>query len=289
MYMIWRLSHPQPKVAEPQIRLYLHEKKICIEMKLEEYITGTVAAEMPASFGEEALKAQAVAARSYTLNKLLGGASFPLGADLSDDFNTCQAYIDRETFARLHPYQSTELWNKVAGAVRATRGEIMLYNNKPINAVYYSTCGGRTASAREAWGKEVPYLQSVECTFCRESKNYDTRQTFKYGEISSDLAKSIGQQPAVKILERAPSGRVKKISLNRQVYSGEEFRKMLKLPSTWISVEAHSEELIINSHGYGHGVGMCQYGANGMASAGYDYRQILHKYYQKIELYKINY
>lgn len=288
-YMIWRHTFHKPQFAEPPIKLYLSEENQCITLSLEDYVTGTVAAEMPASFETEALKAQAVAARTYTLVKLLHGAQYPMGAQLSDDTNTCQAYISPERFQEIHSLKNKKLWSKIAQAVKATRGEVMLYQGELVDALYHSTCGGRTASALEAWGKDIPYLQSVSCDFCKESKNYNITQLYKYSDMDPDMKKIVGNKPVVHILEKASSGRIEKIQINQHIYSGEAFRAALQLPSTWIKVDVEPNGLMINSRGYGHGVGMCQYGANGMAQSGQKYLQILRKYYQGVELYKIDY
>jgi stage II sporulation protein D len=288
-YIIWRTAHPKPQFEEPKIKLYLHEENITVDLEIEEYITGTVAAEMPASFEIEALKAQAVAARSYTLCKLSNGVQYPKGAQLSDDINSCQAYVSQEEFQKSHPYKTKELWTRVSQAVKETRGEVLIYNGEPIDALYHSTCGGRTVSALEAWGKDIPYLQSVSCEFCKDSKNYNTTQLYKYSDMEPNFQNLIGKRPVVRILETTSSGRLKKLQINQNFFSAENFRQELKLPSTWLKINAGPEGLIINSRGYGHGVGMCQYGANGMAKAGQNYQQILHKYYQQVDLYKINY
>lgn len=271
----------QNKLSEPTVKLYLSKVDQVEKMKLEEYVVGTLAAEMPASFELEALKAQAVCARTYALRKLLMSPQYPHQADLSDDIYSCQAYTSQ--YNNWNP----DLVNKIHQAVNETRGVIMLYDHKPIDALYHSTCGGQTESAINGWGKDIPYLQSVKCKYCQESTHY----TNVSRETLVNLHQKLGfsKHYNIKILQRTSSGRVKKIQINSTIISGEKFRQVFDLPSTWIYLEMKNDCLIIKARGYGHGVGMCQYGANGMAKAGKKYRQILQAYYKQIGFYEIDY
>lgn len=274
--------------SEPIIKLFLHEKNKIIVLPLEEYIIGAVAAEMPAAFELEALKAQAVCARTYALRKILDQNAYPLNADLSDDCNQCQAYINKQEFVQKHPHKSKSYWEKIKKAVQETRGEIMLYNNYPIDALYHSTCGGRTAAAKDVWGTEIAYLQSVKCDYCQSSAYYKKKYTFSDNEIAQYFGKPVGGT-SIFIIKRASCGRCQAININGEIYNADVVRSKLKLPSTWMTINKKDQKIIITTHGYGHGVGMCQYGANGIAQKGYDYHQILHKYYQEIDFYKIDY
>jgi len=272
---------------EPFIKLYLSQRNIVTTMLLEDYITGTVAAEMPASFEEEALKAQAVCARTYALRKLLDHKAYPKHADLSDDINSCQAFIAEEEFLKRHA-NSKDLYLKIQRAVKATRGEIMLYQGEPIDALYHSTCGGRTESAASIWGKDVPYLRSVKCRYCTKSSHYTSVQVFSVQELNQSLSLT-DNNPTFKITDNTPSGRVKKVEINGREVSGEKLRQLLGLPSTWCDFKVENSRVEIQSRGYGHGLGLCQYGANGMAADGKDYHQILKKYYHGVKLSKLNY
>lgn len=272
---------------EPRVTLYLKEQNRTIELLLEDYILGSLAAEMPASFEIEALKAQAVCVRTYSLRKIEEKRKYPMDADLADDIHSCQAYVSAEEFACRHPQNTKNLWQKLQQAVSETRGEIMLYDGKPIDALYHSTCGGRTESAADVWGTDLPYLRSVDCQYCRESKFFSTVQVFSNQDLQNAIANIDGLE--FKIIEKSPSGRVKKITINNQVFSGDKFREILNLPSRWWDLKIDHNHLIINSRGYGHGIGMCQYGANGMAKEGKKYREILDKYYENIQFYKMNY
>lgn len=273
-------SH-KPLSQEPYIKLYLHEQDKVINMKLEEYIKGTVAAEMPASFDVEALKAQAVCARTYTIKKLTEQHPYPKGADLSDDVNTCQAFVAISS-------KSAQNFKKISKAVESTRGEIILYDSKPIDALYYSTCGGSTESAEAVWGKEVPYLHAVKCEDCEHSSHFKNTITLN-NDIINKVVGDKGKSLNIKILNKTPGGRPKTISINKHQIDASTLRKELNLPSNWIDVKVSSDTTVIETHGYGHGVGLCQYGSDGMAKRGKDYHQILKKYYQGITFYKLSY
>lgn len=269
----------------PPVKLYRSQTQQVEELSLEEYVLGTVAAEMPASFELEALKAQAVCARTYALRKLVDGKDYPLGAELSDDITTCQAYVNAEEFAERHPQQNEELWAKIQQAVNETRGEVLLYDNQLVDALYHSTCGGQTASALEAYGRDVAYLQSVKCGYCQQSRRYRTEQYFTWQQVAA-LA---GKGKSIQVLAASPSGRIKQIKVNQKVMSGSEFRQVFDLPSTWCTINTNAKGVSITSRGYGHGIGLCQYGAQGMALQGKSYQQILAHYYQDTQLYKLAY
>lgn len=283
-----KTSEPQIIYKEPYVKLYLHQENKIIKLLLEEYIIGTAAAEMPASFEEEALKAQAVCARTYAFRKLLENKKYPGGASLSDDINSCQAYISQEEFYRRHPGYK-HLYKKVREAVEQTQGEIMIYHNEPIDALYHSTCGGRTESAVNVWGTDVPYLRSVKCCYCKESHHYESVQVFSVQDFTNSLGVNNNCRPQVQISENTPNGRVKKININNRELSGEKLRHVLGLPSTWCVFNINESRVEIKSRGYGHGLGLCQYGANGMALEGKSYHQILKHYYKDIEFSQLKY
>lgn len=282
--LFWRINNNQIN-DQPRIDLYLNEQNEVVTMQLEEYITGTVAAEMPASFEMEALKAQAVCARTYAIKKIITHASYPQGADLSDDISSCQAFVSRQDFAPDNPDRD-DLFQKVEEAVESTRGEIMLYNSQPIDALYCSTCGGHTEDASAVWGGEIDYLQSVKCDDCIASPHYREENKFS-NETIAKLVGDKGTRLKIKILSSTSSGRSQKIDINGKIIEAKTLREKLNLPSTWIDFRTSVSTTLIISRGYGHGVGLCQYGANGMAERGKDYHQILQKYYQGISFYKL--
>lgn len=285
VFFVFRGCFFEPVKEEPPITVYRSKTGKLETMSLEKYIVGTVAAEMPASFELEALKAQAVCARTYALRKLSEGKVYPREANLSDDINTCQAYVNQSEFINLHPGQAELWWDKIQQAVKETRGEVILYDNQLIDALYHSTCGGQTESAFEVWGQNIPYLQSVTCRYCQESRRYKTVQVFSWQEVSANT----GKGHSIKVMETSSSGRIKRVKVNQKIMSGSQLRQLFRLPSTWCSFHTDNNELTITSHGYGHGVGLCQYGAQGMAKQGNDYQTILKHYYRQTRVYKLPY
>jgi len=280
---LWHHSYTKlEKAPEPLVKLYLHQKNGVMELSLEDYIIGTVAAEMPASFEIEALKAQAVCARTYALKKIIDRHPYPRQADLSDDINSCQAFCDIS--AR---NISTENLKRIETAVKETRGEIMLYNSRPIDALYHSCCGGKTDSS---WGNSVQleYLKAVRCKYCKESPHYYEKHLVPNSKI---VALAGGKEPnlEIKILSFSPAGRANQMSINGKKVWASDLRRQLNLPSQWLSVKVGPEQTEITTRGYGHGLGMCQYGANGMAKRGHRYKDILNHYYQDIQIYKLPY
>lgn len=284
---IWFFFLNHSSVGQPEIQLYLHQEGKVIKLELEEYLIGTVAAEMPASFEIEALKAQAVCARTYAVKKIISNKSYPNGADLSDDVTTCQAFVLVSKFAPANPDRD-ELLIKIEKAVKATRGEILLFDSQPIDALYCSTCGGSTESASAVWGSSISYLQPVKCEDCIKSPHYKQETVLS----NDNLRKLVGDNSSrlkIKILSYTPSGRAYKISINGKSVDATDMRQKLGLPSTWMQFQTTAQSTVVSSRGYGHGVGLCQFGANGMAERGKDYRQILKKYYQGVTLYNLGY
>jgi len=281
------------------IRVYFHEQKKIIAMSLEEYIKGVVAAEMPAEFELEALKAQAVAARTYAVKNMAiyGGSGLPEqpGADVSTDYRQSQAWMGEEKLRERWGTNYDRFWKKISQAVEETRGEVATYNGEFIHAVFHSTSGERTASAKEVWGFDYPYLISVPCKWDQKSPRYYDKKEFSLAEVEQLLgpetqvlaAMQNDSSGAVKILNTTESGRVEQVRIGSKVLSGAAVREKLDLRSNNFSVEMKEGKMVFNTIGYGHGVGLCQYGANGMAKEGKDYRQILTTYYTGVALKNI--
>ena len=160
----------------------------------------------------------------------------------------------------------------------------MSYNNDYVDAVYHSTSNGNTEDAVYVWGNSVPYLKSVSSEYDNTNKNYSSIITLTYNEISNKLKNSIDSNTKFNIISRTSGNRVKEIEINGTTYSGVEFRKLLNLRSADFSIENNGANVVISTNGYGHGVGMSQYGANGMANENYKYDEILKYYYQNIEI-----
>jgi len=288
------------KNEDVAIHVYMHEQDKIVAMSLEEYIKGVVAAEMPAEFEPEALKAQAVAARTYAVKHMIvfGGSGLAdrPGADVSTDHKQSQAWLDETKLkARWGPFNYDRYWDKINKAVEETRGEIVTYNGEPINALFHSTSGERTASAKEVWGFDYPYLQSVACTWDQKSPRYADTKEIALAEIEQRLgadagvlaAAQNGDNSVVRIMSHTDSGRVDTVRIGSKNFSGLAVREKLELRSANFTAELKGDKLIFKTIGYGHGVGLCQYGANGMAKEGKEYRQILTYYYTGVAIKNI--
>ncbi|HHW61234.1 MAG TPA: stage II sporulation protein D [Syntrophomonadaceae bacterium] len=275
-------------MVEPTIHLYRHESNTVSQMKFEDYVLGCMIAEMPLSFELEALKAQAICARTYAFRKLLDKKNYPCGADLSDNIMECQAFMVWEDYYDKHPHVSKDLIKRAQKAVQDTRGIIILYQQEPIDAVYHSCCGGKTESAFNSWGRDTAYLQSVSCSYCQSSCYYTSSYSFPNTRITGLVGKS---EPwlQLSIIKKTASGRTVELEINGQRISGNEFRHKLGLPSNYFELKVGATKTNIYCRGYGHGVGLCQFGANGMAKSGKDAQAILRHYYGKIDFYKLPY
>ncbi len=255
------------------------------EMDLEQYIWGVVAAEMPASFEEEALKAQAVAARTYSLNKAGGSPNHP-EADLCTDYHCCQAWISREAAEANWGENAGVYADKITHAVADTAGQVVLYEGQLIDAVFHSSSDQATLDAVEVWGGSVPYLQSVSSPEGDEVPNFHSEVSFTAQEFR-DLF--LAARPEA-VLEGAPEtwfgetvrtagGSVHTIQIGGVSLTGTQVRQIFSLRSACFTVSCTEDAVTFSVTGFGHGVGMSQYGANAMASAGSTYTEILEHYY----------
>ena len=266
-----------------QVSLLLEDGRV-EEMSLSDYLCGVVAAEMPASFEEEALKAQAVAARTYWASQ--SGTSKHLQADICADSGCCQAYISREEAAANWGDKARGYQQRIARAVAQTDGLCVTYEGRPIQALFFSSAPGSTVDAQTVWGRAVPYLVSVESPEGEEVPHYRSQLTLTTGEFralvleqypGADLAGPVSGWLSDFVWE--PSGTVNTVKVGGVTLTGGQVRKLLGLRSTCFSVSVSGEEMTFHVTGYGHGVGMSQYGANAMARQGKDFRDILTWYY----------
>lgn len=270
-------------------------------MPLETYLVGVVAGEMPASFEKEALKAQAVAARTYTLKKILEAETKGdrhQDAHICTDAAHCQAWLDDHTLRQ--KWGLLGFWrnyNKIQSAVEETRGMVMTYQGKLIDPVYHSNAGGRTENAVAVWGGDYPYLQSVSSPWDEDSSYFHNTMSYSLQELENILGVNLTAVPAaaltppsgntMKVLERTATGRVKTVMIGDRTFAGTELRGLLGLHSTDFTWQVEGDRIHFYSIGFGHGVGMSQYGANGMAREGRTFMEILMHYYRgvKIEQY----
>lgn len=262
------------------------------EMDLGTYLAGVVRAEMPASFSTEALKAQATAARTYTVRKLEDGGNHGGQADLCTNPGCCQAWLDEETACANWESAADLYEEKVRRAVRETDGEVILYGGEPILAVFHSSSAGRTRGAGAVWQSDLPYLQPVDSPEGEDSvPDYYSRVELSAGTFREILLAAKPEAdlsgPTSEWLKPAvtdSAGHVERISVGGVVMKGTELRSLLGLRSACFTWEARQDALIFFVTGYGHGVGMSQYGAESMALAGADYREILSHYYTGTEV-----
>lgn len=269
-------STPYVKKEGKIISLYKSNGNI-INIDLEEYLIGVVGSEMPASFNIEALKAQAIVARTYTL-KLI-----ETGRHITDN-NSTQNYKTESELRSMWDSSFNTYYEKIKSAVDSTKGIVIMYNNKLIDAVYHSTSNGYTESAINVWGNDTPYLKSVSSIGDSTNKSYVVTTFFTYQDISNKLSNDINIDSNVEIIDKTSSGRVKTLKINNKTYNGVDFRTLLNLRSTDITIEKLESGVSITTTGYGHGVGMSQYGANAMANSGSKYDEILKHYYTGVSL-----
>ncbi len=257
------------------------------EMDLGAYLVGVVRAEMPASFEPEALRAQAVAARTYTLYKIQTGGNHGDTADICTDSTCCQAYISEER-ARANWGDDADAYEKkIEDAVTATDGQAILYGGVPILAVFHSSSAGLTRAAGEVWLNDLPYLQAVESPEAGDTiPNYYSRveltaEDFKAAFLAvhpeADLSGAVSSWLKDAVTDTA--GSIDTLSVGGVTVKGTELRTILGLRSACFEWEAQDGKLVFFVTGYGHGVGMSQYGANQMAKDGATYQEILTHYY----------
>lgn len=280
-----------PKTSK--IKVFISKESTIKELDLEEYVAGVVAAEMPAEFEQEALKAQAVAARTYALAhvKELGGAACKNanGASLCDTVH-CQAYMTKEARIELWPKKSSEkYWNKIEMAIKSTLGQVLTYNNELVMEPYYfATSSGKTENSEEVFTNSLPYLRSVESLGEERAPRFKSSKVFKYKELSEIISKNYNNakvtsdniKKQITILERTEGGSVKNIKVGSITMPGSKFRTMLGLNSSNFQIKFNESGVEIDCIGYGHGVGMSQWGADAMAKEGKNYVEILNHYYQ---------
>lgn len=246
-------------------------------VELESFLVGVVAAEMPASFHPQALQAQAIAARTYVVRQQLAGKHGT--AAVCCDSACCQAWRSKEDLEDQWGEAFSTYWAAVSAAVEATAGQVLTMDGQLIDAVFCSTCGGMTEDVEAVWGSPRSYLTAHTCAYCTHSPRYSGWQRFSLVEAAERLETTPDQIRQMKVLDYTPGGRVAAVDLGEQQWKGTEVRSRLGLDSAAFSWLIQGEELVVLTLGYGHGVGLCQYGADGMGDAGYTYAEILEAYY----------
>ena len=262
------------------------------EMDLGTYLVGVVRAEMPASFEMEALKAQAVSARTYTLYKIQSGGNHGDTADICTDSTCCQAYISEENARNNWGENADAYEQKIEEAVSGTDGQAILYDGQPILAVFHSSSAGLTRRAGEVWQSDLPYLQAVESPEAGDSiPNYYSRVEFTAEEFrekvlssypEADLSGEMGSWLQNAAVDTA--GSVETVDVGGVTMKGSTLRSVLGLRSACFEWEVQDGKLVFFVTGFGHGVGLSQYGANQMAADGADYVEILTHYYTGVSV-----
>ncbi len=265
------------------VRVYREDTKVIDEVPIEDYVVGVLAGEMPVEFSLEALKAQAVAARSYVMIQM--ERNIKKDYDVVDTVAN-QVYLDREHLQSVWKESYTDNINKIKKAVLGTKGEYISYNGKVAEALFFSTSPGVTENSEDVFQSKVEYLRSVESPWDEISPAYTTNKTYTLEEFYRLLNLAYSDNLNISITSKTSTGRVKKIKINEKEFTGGEVMSLLSLKSTFFEITKEDSKIIIKNKGYGHGVGMSQYGAEGMSQAGYTYQDILKHYYTGIEIKK---
>lgn len=275
----------------------LHQKTGEIEeVAIDDYLCNVVSAEMPADYEIEALKAQAIVARTYTTYKINNKKHE--NSDICDDSTCCQAWISKED--RLQRWEESKReanWEKIEKCVKETAGKIITYNNEPINAFFHSNSGGTTEIPVNVWGGSgYPYLQVVETAGEDGYSQYASEVEFSYDELIQklkekyeDIQIDFNNNDDIKIIEHTDSNRVKTVKFGNHEISGVEARTILGLRSTNFEIIKENEKIKFTVKGYGHGVGMSQTGADSMAKQGNNFEEIIKHFYVGVEIKQINY
>ncbi|HBN83128.1 MAG TPA: stage II sporulation protein D [Clostridiales bacterium] len=283
--------------VDVKIKVWAHEAQKVVEMDLEDYLLGVVAAEMPAAFEQEALNAQAVAARTYAVARLKGlyvaKDGYHPDTPICTDPSHCQGYKTKEQMSEVWgKFSTSRYWKKIQSSVEETIGQVITYKEEITNPVYHSNAGGITESASDVWGTPVPYLVSVMSKGDSISPVWDQKVTFTPGEIRQKITSNSGysdfnlsdrMEGEIETIEHTSGGGVKSIRLGNKIFEGTELRRLLGLKSTKFEISIDKKGIIhFRTKGSGHGVGMSQWGANYLALNGGTYIEILEHYYNGI-------
>ena len=282
----------EPTILDEQVTLTVWDGEENREMTMAEYLPGVVRGEMPASFEPEALKAQAVTARTYIYYKITtGGKAGHPDADVCTSPACCSAYTDAEKAQKNWGDKAEANEARIQEAVTATDGQVLLYDGKPIFAAFHSSSDGVTANSGDVWVKNLPYLVSVESPEGEEVPNYYSVKTLTAAEFQEKFKESYPKadfsgkpESWVTDVVKNDSDRVETVKIGGVKVEGTEVRSLFALRSASFTVECSEKEVTFRVTGYGHGVGMSQYGANELARQGKTWQEILHWYYTDVTL-----
>ena len=269
-------SNTKTKKSDIKIKVKQEKKNKIIELDLEDYVKGVLAGEMPVYFDSEALKAQAVAARTYALKRINKNNVY----DVVDTVMN-QVYLDNETLKQNWGSNYQKNIKKINEAVDNTQGEYVDYNGVYADTLFFSTSVGNTENSEEIFGNKISYLRSVSSEWDEEvSPVYEQKYTFTREKFCSKLKMTGCDKIYIDILNETSTGRIKSIKINNKQFTGTGVAYMLGIRSNYFTVTIENNKVVVVTKGFGHGVGMSQYGAQGMAKNGYDYKEILVHYYQ---------
>lgn len=268
----------QNNILDQFVRVKRENKNIIEKVPLEEYVAGVLAGEMPVFFELEAMKAQAVAARSYVLKRMEYNKD--KNYDVVDTVNS-QVYLDDEYLQSVWKESYETNINKIKQAVIQTTGEYLEYNGLVADTFYFSTSVGKTENIEDVFGMKVDYLRSVDSPWDKDqSPVFNDYYQFKSIDFYQKLGLTYQEKLELKVLKTTSTGRIKEIKINDKNFLGSDIVDKLSLRSNHFMIQKMDDLVIVKTTGYGHGVGMSQYGANGMALEGYKYEDILKHYYQ---------
>ena len=255
------------------------------KINLEDYLVGVVSGEVPVSFEKEAIKAQAVAARTYALKQIENHKNYEY--DVKDDISS-QVYQTDEELRNKWGNNYDEYVKKIKECVSETEGEYVSYNNEVIYAFFFSTSNGKTEDNKNVFGKDLPYLKVVDSSFDEsETKNFTTVKIVSLDDFYKQLNLEKSDELNITDIVRTESGRISSIMINGKAFTGRDFQKRLSLRSNDFTIQKNNENITITTKGFGHGVGMSQYGANALAKRHKTYDEILKYYYQGTNLQKL--
>ena len=255
------------------------------KINLEDYLVGVVSGEVPVSFEKEAIKAQAVAARTYALKQIENHKNYEY--DVKDDTSS-QVYQTDEELRNKWGNNYDEYVKKIKKCVNETEGEYVSYNNEVIYAFFFSTSNGKTEDNKNVFGKDLPYLKVVDSSFDEsETKNFTTVKIVSLDDFYKQLDLEKSDELNITDIVRTESGRISSIMVNGKAFTGRDFQKRLSLRSNDFTIQKNNENITITTKGFGHGVGMSQYGANALAKRHKTYDEILKYYYQGTNLQKL--
>ncbi|KPL59350.1 stage II sporulation protein D [Rossellomorea vietnamensis] len=268
-----------------EVAVYRSSQDLIEKLPLEQYVVGVVAGEMPADFEKEALKAQALAARTYMVNQLMSeDPSVPKGADVTDTVSH-QVYKNQKELATLWGSDYDWKIKKISEAVLETKGKVLTYDDKPITAAFFSTSNGYTENSEAYWTDDIPYLRSVESPWDKASPKFEDQKIIPINEFKQKLGVTLPKDGSVgTITSRTEGKRVAKVEINGKEFTGREIRDKLGLRSSDFTWYLKDDHIVIATKGFGHGVGMSQYGANGMAKEGKNYKDIVTHYYKDVKI-----